>query len=145
MPMGEDSMEELQKSIERSTRLIFKHFFKSRLYMRKDRKDYVNDFMGVNMQVRCKGDMRISLLMERDTAMAIMESLSEECNSSREDVAYDIISEMANMIAGSAISRCTDESTISSPKRLKNIPQRGNNYMNFTSRIGRFSIVIENI
>jgi hypothetical protein len=138
-------MEELQKSIERSARLIFKHFFKSRLYLRKDRKDYVDDFMGVNMQVRCKGDKRISLLMEKNTAMAIMESLSEECDPSGEDVAYDIISEMANMITGSAISRCTDESTISSPKRLKNIPESGNNYMNFTSRIGRFSIVIENL
>lgn len=138
-------MKELQKSIERSARLIFKHFFKSRLYLRKNRSDYSNDFMGVNMQVNCMGNMIISLLVEKNTARAITETLGGECDPSREDIAYDIIGEMANMITGSAISRCTDESTMSAPKRLENPPPAENNSMNFSSKIGRFSIVIESL
>ena len=138
-------MKELQKSIERSARLIFKHFFKSRLYLRKKRRDYSRDFMGVDMQVSCMGNMRISLLLEKDTARAITETLGGECDPSQEDITYDIIGEMANMITGSAIIRCTDESSMSAPKRLKNPPPEENNSMNFSSRIGKFSIVIESI
>lgn len=134
---------DFQKKIEKAARKTFKILFSSRLYMQKKHSIQMNGLLGVDLDVSCDGTKKMSLYMEKKTVESIMKEPIDPKESSSTDSAYDIIGELANMIAGNALPDREDV-YISGPKR-KNIHRgyESGNSMNFSCPMGKFAIVIE--
>lgn len=125
-------MQDFTKRVERAARMIFKQIFGMRLYRLKE-SALREDLFGVHLNI---GDgNNLSLVMERDTAQTITEQLTGNCG---DEYAYDVIGEIANMIAG----KITREVSISVPEKLSEIPAELKFTLNFRSPVGEFSIAV---
>jgi len=135
-------MEKLDHDIERSARKVFKLFFGSRLYLKKKGDIITDDLVGVDMRMSYHGDKIISFFMER----RMLESLKEymgAASGERGEIDYDFMGEMANIIAGNALTGCDETTCIHPPERAKAVNK--NHFANkrvFSSRLGRFCISI---
>ena len=136
-------MDNLQRDMEKSARRVFKLFFGSRLYLKKRYTNYDNDIVGVVMILKYKGRKKISFYMEHNTIRTILKRLTGQSKITAKSTLIDVVGEMANMITGSAVSTYGDGMSISVPKKLKrSVSIDLQNAMNFSSRLGRFSISI---
>ena len=137
------SMEKLDHDIERSARKVFKLFFGSRLYLKKESDILSDDLVGVDMKMSYHGDKRISFYMER----RMLESLKEHMGAvsgNQGEVDYDFMGEMANIIAGNALTGRDDDACIHPPERAHVVNDSPlANRLVFSSRMGRFCIAIE--
>lgn len=137
-------MSDFKKNIEKSARKIFRIFLKSRLYS-KTRASSADELLCVELPIFCGGRKKMSLFMEKNTIGSIAQKLSGGPNSNSKEVSYKVLGEMAYMIAGSALCRERSGVRISSPKRAKSRAGLKNNTMNFSSKYGRFGIVLEDM
>jgi hypothetical protein len=125
-------MQDFTKRVERAARMIFKQIFGMRLYRLKE-SALRDDLFGVHLNI---GDgNNLSLVMERDTAQTITEHLT---GNSGDEYAYDVIGEIANMIAG----KIAREVSISVPEKLGEITAELKFTLNFRSPVGEFSIAL---
>lgn len=134
-------MEKLDHDIERSARKVFRLFFGSRLYVKKEADTFEGDVIGVDMKMTYHGDKIMSLHMER----RMLDSLKEHMGASQSggEVDYDFVGEMANMIAGNALTACDDTACIHPPEKARALSERPRvNRKIFSSRMGRFCISI---
>lgn len=136
-------MEKLDHDIERSARKVFRMFFGSRLYLKKGAGTFDGDVIGVDMKMSCHGDKIMSLHMERRMLDSLKEHMGAKENGGEVD--YDFVGEMANMIAGNALTAYDDTATIHPPERAHALSDRPMaNRKIFSSRMGRFCISIGN-
>lgn len=140
---GEMRNFDFEKNIEKSTRKVFKLFFGSRLYMRRGDAEPVGDnVIGVNMMMDVHGSKRLSLYMDKRTIASLKERLGATGGA---DVDYDLIGEMANMIAGNAICFTDASARISPPEKAAVGMCDIVDAMKFTSKLGRFAIAIQDM
>ncbi len=136
-------MEKLDHDIARSARKVFKLFFASRLYLKKESDIIADDLVGVDMRMSYHGDKILSFYMER----RMLESLKEHMGAAageQGEIDYDFMGEMANIIAGNALTGCDDEACIHPPEKAQAVNDRTlANRLVFSSRMGRFCISIE--
>ena len=134
-------MEKLDHDIERSARKVFRLFFGSRLYLRKKPGSLQGDLVGVDMRMSYHGDRVLSLHMER----RMLDSLKERMGATggNGEVDYDFVGEMANIIAGGALTACDEAASIHPPERASVLTDGPHvNRKVFSSRMGRFCISI---
>jgi len=140
------SMQNLRSDLEKSTRRVFKIFFGSRLYLRKNGpvKNGV-DMVGVDMTMDFNGKKRISLFMDRSTVLSVRETMGAGTADDPEKD-YDIIGEMANIIAGNALSRNAEGISLSPPGRSDG-PGNGIllTSLDFSSKAGAIRITVEDL
>jgi CheY-specific phosphatase CheX len=144
MLKGGNIMYDLRKNIEKSARKICRLLLGSRLYLRKNNMSENDDIYAVNLMMDLNGRKSISLFMERKTVKSVMEKCTGKLDGFRDEVAYDILSEMANMIAGNALSRSKQDFKLSAPTKTS-VRLNQKNAMNFSSDLGRLSILIEDM
>ena len=141
-----EKMQELQKEIEKSVRSIFRIFFGSRLYLKKENESPSNNHLGVDLLMKYHGNKRLSLYLESDTMRSVINRLVDDGNNNSNDkLAYEIMSEMASMIAGNAFEEDSQVVTFSNPIRSKEITSYPSNTLNFTSKLGKLAIAIEEV
>lgn len=139
-------MQNLVKDIENSVRKIFKLFFKSSLYLRKNTENDCLDLWGVDIMMDIHGRKRMSLLLEQETMKSVIEQLTGNDDIENDNVAYDIIGEMASIIVGNAFNDNYEDIEIYGPTRSKNVNiYTGTEALMFSSRLGRFAIAFEEI
>ena len=143
MNRGQTAME-LQQALEKSARKVFKIFFGSRIYKKTLPMSGDRDVLGVDMLVECEGPKRMSLFMERDTVRHVMGRLTDNNDAKNDQMAYDIISEMANIIAGTALSSCQHHGGLSVPVRSAH-RHAGGSKLSFAARMGCFSIYLADL
>lgn len=139
-------MYSLQRSLEKSARKVFRIFFGSRLYLKRDIPAGMDgDMIGVDMMMEFNGKKRISLFMERETVSSVRETLGAAAGEGN-DADYDLIGEMANIITGNALGGGSGEVSISPPERSSGV-NSGSVVaaLNFSSKIGGFYITIEDM
>jgi len=135
-------MEEFQNEIERAARRVFRLFFGSRLYRRRRPARGGGNFIGVEMQVRYRGDKRLSIFMEERAVASIGKILAAGGDAGC--AGHDILGEMANIIAGSALRADSGEANISPPERAEDPGDRSLACaLQFSSRIGTLCIAVE--
>lgn len=135
-------MDEFQNEIERAARRVFRLFFGSRLYRRKRPGEKGRNFIGVEMQVQYQGDKRLSIFMEREGVASIGEILGAGRDSGC--AGHDILGEMANIIAGSALRADSGEANISPPERAEDPGDRSLACaLQFSSKMGMLCIAVE--
>ncbi len=138
-------MENLRRDIEKSTRNVFRVFFGSRLYLKNDNEDRSSSRYGVDLMMDCNGQKRMSLMLEEDTIKSVMRKLTGDDDIFRERVAYDIIGEMASIIACNALNDTSEKLNISDPRKTKNRKFIGAEALTFSSKLGKFTIAIKEI
>lgn len=110
-----------ESSIEDSLRKIFRIFFDSRLYTRTNISVDTNDYIAVNLPMDCEGRKVVSLYVERVAALKAVRKLAD-VEQGGDDMLYDVVGEMANIVAGNALSQQEDENAkIYSPVPLRKI------------------------
>jgi CheY-specific phosphatase CheX len=135
-------MQTMNKGIEKSARKVFRLFLGSRLYMRKKHVKPAADVFGVDIMIDFNGRKKMSLFMDRKAVNSVMEKFTGGADPSRDDLAFDVVSEMANMIAGGFITSSSQDAILHAPSRS----DHGCDFersLNFSSGIGRMSICIE--
>ncbi|TAL29313.1 MAG: hypothetical protein EPN93_21610 [Spirochaetes bacterium] len=137
-------MHDLNHELEKSARRVFKLFFGSRLHkQRGDRGICMSECLGVDITMDFHGRKRLSLIVDRSTVESMKERLGARDNYGA-DADYDIIGEMANIIAGSAVSARDGEVCLSVPRRAcleeGDLPPAT---MRFSSPMGLFAIAVE--
>jgi hypothetical protein len=139
-------MHDFNHELEKSARRVFKLFFGSRLH--KERKAdglRLEECLGVDLTVNYEGQKRLSLIVDRKTVESMKERLGAR-EQVGEDTDYDILGEMANIIAGSAVSYGDGEVYMTAPRRAcldgSDLPLT---LMKFTSPMGRFAIAVETV
>ncbi|HSV96202.1 MAG TPA: chemotaxis protein CheX [Spirochaetota bacterium] len=135
-------MEKLDHEIVRSARKVFKLFFGSRLYLKKESDIIADDLVGVDMRMSYHGDKIFSFYMER----RMLDSLKERMGAvsgEQGELDYDFMGEMANIIAGNALTGCGETTRIHPPEKA-NVDTESPfaNRLVFSSRMGRFCISI---
>jgi len=108
-----------ESSIEDSLRKIFRIFFDSRLYTRTNISVDTNDYIAVNLPMDFEGRKVVSLYVERVAALKAASKLAD-VEQGGDDMLYDVVGEMANIVAGNALSQQEDENAkIYSPVPLR--------------------------
>ena len=139
-------MQSLYKEIEESAKRIFRLFFRNRLYLKKNGENINNELIGVNLILNYKGNKKLSLYLEKRTIKSVMERLLEYSDISPEDeVAYDIMGEMASMIVGNALDGSFENIERSNPITSDTLRSLDTNTLYFSSSLGRLAITIEEI
>lgn len=137
-------MQNLEKDIERSARKVFRLFFESKLHLINKRiMDDKNDFLGVDLRMSYNGNKKISLYMDKSTINMVKERLAGPDGFPGKDADYVIMSELANMIAGSAIKSDDSEAYFYPPRRSDWINSVNEKTLNFSSNLGRIAISIQ--
>ena len=137
-------MEELSRRIEKSSRKVFRLFFGSRLYRRRGAAGFGESCMGVKLDLNCNGPKRFTLIVEGEAIRGIMGRLMI-AESSTEETAYEVLGEMANIIAGNALSSFPGDVSLSSPNRISDCGRDASEVLSFSSGVGRFSIGLEDL
>ncbi len=108
-----------ESSIEDSLRKIFRIFFDSRLYTKTNIPINTDDYIAVNLPMDFDGRKVVSLYVERVAALKAASKLAD-VEGGGDDILYDVVGEMANIVAGNALSHQEDENAkIYSPVPLR--------------------------
>ncbi len=137
-------MDNIWNEIEKSTRTIFRIFFDSKLYKSRVAGNNNRNLKGVNLLMDFNGPKRFSILFEEDTVKSVMEKLIGEDVLFEEGIAFDVLREMASIIACGAYKEDYIGINISNPVisyDLKSIEGA----VNFSSKLGKFAIAIEDV
>lgn len=138
-------MDNLWKEIERSARTIFRIFFGSKLYIKKVDNDSIDNFYGVDLHMNFQGHKKMSLLLEEDTVKSIMRKLTGNDNLGKNSVAYDIIGEMASIIACGALADIPEKVYVSDPEKTYDNKAIQTHALTFSSNLGKFSITLQDV
>ncbi len=138
-------MNNLTRDIEKSTRRVYRLFFGSRLYLRREEAAAMDDdLVGVDLRMLYHGDKKLSFYVDRRTIESLREKLGDPRGSGGENVDHDIIGEMANIIAGNAICGEGGDAQIFPPEKTPPVINvRAQHMLNFSSKMGRLCIAIE--
>ncbi len=137
-------MHDLNHELEKSARRVFKLFFGSRLHKERRARGFrIEECLGVDLTVNYEGQKRLSLIVDRKTVESMKERLGAR-EQIGEDTDYDILGEMANIIAGSAVSLGEGEVFMTAPRRAcLDESDLSLAVMRFTSPMGRLAIAVE--
>ncbi len=138
-------MDNLQKEIERSARTIFRIFFGSKLYIKRAENNSIDNFYGVDLHMDFHGHKKMSLLLEENTVKSIMRKLTGNDNLEKKSVAYDIISEMASIIACGALADVPEKIHISDPEKTNRNASIQPHALTFSSNLGKFAITLQEL
>jgi hypothetical protein len=140
-------MDTLTRDIEKSTRRVYRLFFGSRLFLKREGVMHADgDLVGVDMKMRYHGDKRLSFYVDRKTLHSLKERLGGPAGTNDENIDHDILGEMANIITGNAVSGGDDTAHIDPPERTPGSLRHGAAHMlNFSSKLGRLYIAIEDM
>ena len=97
-----------ESNIEKSLRKIFRLFFSSRLYTRTDIAVNTGDYIAVDLPMDCGGRKVVSLYVERIAALNAARKLAD-VEEGNDRALYDVVGEMANIVAGNVLSEQDDE------------------------------------
>lgn len=136
-------MDSLWKEIERSARTIFRIFFGSKLSIKKIDNDPGITFFGVDLQMNFQGRKKMSLLLEEGTVNSIMKRLCVNSDTGRNNVAYDVIGEMASIIACGALADIPEKIYIGRPEKSDLNSKNYSNAIAFNSNLGKFAITLQ--
>lgn len=138
-------MHNLNKNIEESARIIFRLFFGSNLFLKKNPGNIKTDCRGVNLLMNYNGRKKLSLYLEDDTVRSVVKKLTGHDDISSESIAYDIMGEMATLIAGSALGETCENIDISHPIKSDIKNPLDSDALMFSSELGKFAIAIEDV
>jgi len=135
-----------KKNIEKSARKIFWLFFRSKLYLRKMNNDFSDDVVGVEVLMNYNGSKKLTLYLEKSTIKSIVHKIVDGDDAMpRDNIVYDVIGEMASMIAGNAFSDNCKNIDISLPKKSNYHNSPNGSTLMFTSEFGKFNISLEEV
>jgi len=138
-------MDNLWKEIERSARTIFRIFFDSKLYIKKVENNSIDNFYGVDLHMDFHGHKKMSLLLEEDTVKSILKKLTGNDNLDTKKIAYDIIGEMASIIACGALADIPEKVFISNPEKTYDNKAIQSHVLTFSSNLGKFAITLQDV
>ena len=91
------------------------------------------------------GHKKMSLLLEEDTVKSLMKKLTGNDNLEKKSVAYDIIGEMASIIACGALADMPENVFISDPEKTHNNTAIQPHALTFSSNLGKFAITLQDV
>ena len=136
-------MDDLWKEIEKSTKTIFRIFFGSKLFSENGNCNPAKTAFGVDLVMNYQGKKKLSLYLEEDTIYSILNKIGQGGCSNFNKLAYEVIGELASIIACGALADIPDSVSVSEPERAAPFYNRGG--IGFMSDLGNFSICISEI
>ena len=125
------------KDFEKSAKKIFKLFFNSNIQIKNNHIEKYSQW-GVDLPIE------LTLFLEENTLKGVIKHLTGEENLNNSSAIYDIIGEIAKMIAGNTIGDISDSYTLFHPVPVTNIK---NNSMpiGFDSDFQEFALSIKKL
>lgn len=131
------------KDFEKSAKKIFKLFFNSNIQIKNNHLDS-NSGWGVDLPIDFLGKKKLSLYLEESTLKTVIKHLTGEENLNDSTEIYNIIGEIARMIAGNTIGDISDSYTLYHPVPITNIKNHTKT-IGFDSSFQEFSLSIKKL
>jgi hypothetical protein len=109
-------MQTLNTDLKKSAKKIFKLFFNSKIQVKNNNK---NTPWGVDLDIEYNGKKKLSLFLEENTLKSVIKHITGSNDLHNQFVVYDIIGEIARMIAGSAIGERSDNYSLCQPVKAQ--------------------------
>ncbi|MBN2042089.1 MAG: hypothetical protein JW864_18785 [Spirochaetes bacterium] len=136
-------MQIVMKDFEKSAKRIFKLFFNSNIEIQNKSFENTSQW-GVDLPIEFNGKKKFTLYLEENTLKGVIKHLTGNENLNNNPAIYDIIGEIAKMIAGNTIGDISDSYTMHHPVPVTNIKNAAKS-AGFDSDFQEFSLSIQKL